>query len=105
MLGRPLGGLAWVVLVGAGSGVACSALNDPEEPVNLMIRRNGIQSGDVASAISDEDKTLEAAKNEFADGPWRHRSNVHRLRSSPDGSRIASGRRVSCPLSLLITRS
>ena len=42
---------------------------------------------DVAVAISQDDKTLEASAGEFH-ASWRHQGGVHRLRVSPDKSQI-----------------
>ncbi|MHC4450503.1 MAG: protein kinase domain-containing protein, partial [Planctomycetota bacterium] len=43
----------------------------------------------VADALAQKDRTLDASKAEYVER-WRHHGNVHRLRVSPDRSRIVT---------------
>ncbi|MHC4957659.1 MAG: WD40 repeat domain-containing serine/threonine protein kinase [Planctomycetota bacterium] len=44
----------------------------------------------VADALAKGDRTLEASAGEFAFGPWKQRGVSHRMRVSPDRTRILS---------------
>ncbi len=74
--------------------------HDTRVPTAAFLDKGGrIATGDadgnvfvwsVEAALADEDRTLEAARQEYVAGPWRHHGTVHRLRVSPDGRRIVS---------------
>ncbi|MHC5025005.1 MAG: protein kinase domain-containing protein, partial [Planctomycetota bacterium] len=59
-----------------------------DEQVVIAGGDGNVHLWNVADGLAQEDRTLDVASGEFAAGPWRHGANVHRMRVSPDRTRI-----------------
>jgi len=76
---------------GAHERVSAACFFGPDEDQVVSTGGDGnVYIWTVARALAKEDRTLEAAAGEFAAGPWRHSGNVHRLRVSPDRTKVVT---------------